>query len=147
MTIRKLQATDQPHCSGTGGTGSASEGHRAKGVLHRVLGLARLAEGQALLHTRCGEVLGLVDVAFSYTSATPRNLRRDKTLWFPPKHLVLNMRQVLWNIDSPADERVGQAVLISHWEFEDGTRGGPGAPVNEGELEPAGDQHLHSQHK
>ena len=46
--------------------------------------------------------------------------------------------QVLWNIDSPADERVGQAVLISHWEFEDGTRGGPGAPVDEGELEPAG---------
>lgn len=44
---------------------------------------------------------------------------------------------VLWNIDSPADERVGQAVLISHWEFEDGTRGGPGAPVEEGELEPA----------
>jgi hypothetical protein len=46
--------------------------------------------------------------------------------------------QVLWNIDSPADTRVGQAVLISHWEFEDGTRGGPGAPVDEGELEPAG---------
>ena len=45
---------------------------------------------------------------------------------------------MLWNIDSPADTRVGQAVLISHWEFEDGTRGGPGAPVDEGELEPAG---------
>ena len=45
---------------------------------------------------------------------------------------------MLWNIDSPADMRVGQAVLISHWEFEDGTRGGPGAPVDEGELEPAG---------
>ena len=50
----------------------------------------------------------------------------------------LRVRQVLWNIDSPADARVGQAVLISHWEFEDGTRGGPGAPVDEGELEPAG---------
>ncbi len=45
---------------------------------------------------------------------------------------------VLWNVESPTGERVGQAVLIPHWEFEDGTRGGPGAPVEEGELEPAG---------
>lgn len=46
---------------------------------------------------------------------------------------------MLWNVDSPADERVGQAVLVSHWEFEDGSRGGPGAPVDEGDIGSAGE--------
>ncbi len=39
---------------------------------------------------------------------------------------------------APSGTRVGQAVLMSHWQYEDGTHGGPGAPVDEGELEPAG---------
>lgn len=34
----------------------------------------------------------------------------------------------LFNIVAPSGARVGQAVVFSHWIYEDGTHGGPGAP-------------------
>lgn len=93
--------------------------------------MARLTQGPALLHTRCGEAGPDLDT-FSYRTVDAQSEASSSDT------VRLCGRQVLWNIDSPADTRVGQAVLITHWEFEDGTRGGPGAPVDEGELEPAG---------
>lgn len=50
---------------------------------------------------------------------------------------------MLWNVEAPTGKRVGQAVLISHWQYEGGTHGGPGAPVDEGDLEPAGAYEMH----
>lgn len=34
----------------------------------------------------------------------------------------------LFNVSSPAGARVGQAVVFTHWTYEDGSHGGPGAP-------------------
>ena len=45
---------------------------------------------------------------------------------------------VLWNVEAPSGKRVGQAVRIMHWEFEDGRHGGPDAPVTAADVSAAG---------
>jgi hypothetical protein len=44
----------------------------------------------------------------------------------------------LWNVEAPTGKRVGQAVLVSHWQLEDGTHCGPKAPIVEGDVSAAG---------
>lgn len=43
----------------------------------------------------------------------------------------------LWNVEAPTGKRVGQAVLVSHWQLEDGTHCGPKAPIVEGDVSAA----------
>lgn len=44
----------------------------------------------------------------------------------------------LWNVEAPSGKRVGQAVLVSHWQLEDGQHCGPAAPIVEGDVTAAG---------
>eukprot|EP00208_Stichococcus_sp_RCC1054_P006494 CAMPEP_0206148696 /NCGR_PEP_ID=MMETSP1473-20131121/37384_1 /ASSEMBLY_ACC=CAM_ASM_001109 /TAXON_ID=1461547 /ORGANISM="Stichococcus sp, Strain RCC1054" /LENGTH=329 /DNA_ID=CAMNT_0053546117 /DNA_START=2838 /DNA_END=3827 /DNA_ORIENTATION=- len=41
---------------------------------------------------------------------------------------------ILWDILSPAGKRMGQAVRITQWQYEDGRLAGPDAPVSEADV-------------
>lgn len=46
---------------------------------------------------------------------------------------------ILWDILSPAGKRMGQAVRITQWQYEDGRLAGPDAPVSEADVAAAGE--------
>jgi MEKHLA domain len=43
----------------------------------------------------------------------------------------------LFNVVAPSGAKVGQAVVFTHWIYEDGTHGGPGAPEGAGPPPPS----------